>query len=340
MTAAPISAPMKRIRTKYRDFSDIPEIDLDMMPVAVEYRGIRALGILSLFLGVTFGILPLIAVAGALAEKEMTAAAAIGVIALCLAVFTPLIIYGLKQLRLRMTVTLDSAAVFWEDRRLGRMRASSEPIRNFAGVRRYVIEHPTAGRYHVLKLEHPNPAKSVPLSTSRDEKNLAERWSRYCRRLRLPAIENLNSEFRFERSPDDLGLTVADLVRAGKLKLPARTTEPPAGAQREIDGLETIFRCADGTQIRAGADGFELKRKQLLGGTSKFKWADIESVDIHKAMRSRRLALVLTHRLPIPGGLVQGDVPRLRAYFGEGLGEPALIWLQYEILERSARRTA
>jgi hypothetical protein len=73
----------------------------------------------------------------------------------------------------------------------------------------------------VLELAHPVPANTVRLFKARFGGPMADRWAAYCRCFDRPAIENATPTLRITRRLDELDSPLVELVRHGRVTIPA-----------------------------------------------------------------------------------------------------------------------
>jgi hypothetical protein len=107
------------------------------------------------------------------------------------AVGVALALLAVQMMRRRQTVTIARGALVVSERSLLRSRTWREPLSSYRDIRCEVERQPHRyGRraWHVVRLWHPEPGKTVELARARDPAAIEERARECARRLGLPLV--------------------------------------------------------------------------------------------------------------------------------------------------------
>ena len=74
----------------------------------------------------------------------------------------------------------------------------------------------TSFTQHIIDLQHPNEAKTIPLYITKDGENITRKWEELARQMQKPAIFN-TADGIVEISPEDITRTVPELIESGKI---------------------------------------------------------------------------------------------------------------------------
>ncbi|MDO8834174.1 MAG: hypothetical protein Q7V01_01190, partial [Vicinamibacterales bacterium] len=202
---------------KQRGTTVYRELDIDTFPAVIEQRGSKILGTLGVFFGVSFTVLPLVAVGMGIAEEGWSREMILTLVgfALPFGLFSAVLIWGINQFVMRTTTALDGHEVRWEWRTWRGTRARAEPLAAFAGVRSDRRFRSEDGDLWELLLQHPDPAASVLLYSANRPAGLEERWRRYCQVFRQAALESLAPGQTLAIPLEDIGRPLLDVIREG-----------------------------------------------------------------------------------------------------------------------------
>ncbi len=169
------------------------------------------------------------------------------------------LLYGLLQFRFRFEMTITGLEVSVARRSILGRTSWREPLRNYRGVvlRDEEVEQHSGSsktsswkRYHIIELEHSDPARTVPLYVSESGPAPRAEHRAFASRFRLPALE------------EDAGTQ----LEAGG---PMRVTPPgpaPRGVRiREADGV-VCLSLAPGRLWRVVAGLFWMLLPVIIGG--------------------------------------------------------------------------
>jgi hypothetical protein len=210
------------------------EVPIDQLPVTLLNRPSRLFaGLIATFGGSLVTIVLWVGVMIAREEGGVTGGA-VAAWAVSVLLFGPILLVGINLFVRRDLVIIDSSGVRWEERTLFRTTRREADIREYGGILfRSVVQRDDDGDHEVdvLEMAHADPAHSVRLLKASRGKPLAERWRAYCRRLGLPAVQDVTPRLRIARNLDHLETPLMHLVRMGQIALPDITPMPPAGVE-------------------------------------------------------------------------------------------------------------
>lgn len=167
------------------------------------------------------------------------------------AIAVGLLLFGLRLLRWRKTITFDDLFVSVEERGLFSTETWQEPRTAYEGVLSHSRRVRTKNRSYTLymvELAHPDRRRSINLYTSRSERDWRQKWEDYARWLKLPALRQ-GADGLVARDTEDLDKPVAELIREGKLEVDYELLQERAeGLAVDIEG-DTIVVTRTGPEL-------------------------------------------------------------------------------------------
>jgi hypothetical protein len=308
------------------------ELDVDTFPASIELRGSKILGTLGVFFGVSFSVLPLVAVGLGIAEegwsREMIVALAMFVLPFGL--FTAVLVWGINQFMMRTTTSLDGHEVRWVRRTWRGTRERTEPLSAFSGIQSVHRFQSEDGDLWELLLQHPDPSLSVLLYRANRPAGLVERWRRYCQVFRQAALESLAPGHTLALPLEDLGRPLLDVLREGGASVPEPGPVPDGVAvEPAADGVAVHIRGRLAFVVGEAGVRVERGRGQTVGV------GDIAAVTVDQEhMIRRRFALTVRYRRPLSnGGVLNLSLPLVRK-----APLDLLVWVQRFVLRTLAGR--
>lgn len=161
-----------------------------------------------------------------------------------------LVAVGLAWLLFRLDVSITGGTVEVARRGLFGTRRFAEPLAAYRGVRHrhyrtWEPAWPVLLRFirtflmQRLELEHPDPARTVPLMQARSDDMPREDMEAYAKAFGLPAIQDDGGRL-VVRAAEDLDRPLADLARDGKVEGAEGPSRPPPRSLRVRPGDDRI----------------------------------------------------------------------------------------------------
>jgi hypothetical protein len=232
------------------------KLDLRQLPVTYTTKGSMGAGIGLILLGVAcVGMSTWILVE--IFSMGNINVAAINVPLAFASIGTIIFLVGLNEPFRTTTITIDRLRVSYASMSRFRSKQWMEDIDKFEGIFSREEYH-RGGKnrrsytLYIVELFHNDSKKTIRLFQSTSSQNVRAIGEEFCRNLNLPALEK-NGSYIVKRNVEDLGKSVRDLVKDGKLRIdfdPSRP--PPKGLQAEVAG--------DMFQVIVNDDGFTIFR--------------------------------------------------------------------------------
>lgn len=282
---------------KQRGTTVYRELDVDTFPAVIEVRGSKILGTLGVFFGLSFTVLPLVAVGMGIAEEGWSREiiVALAMFVLPFGLFTAVLVWGLNQFMMRTTTSLDGHEVCWQWRTWRGSRERTEPLSAFSGIQSVHRFESEDGDLWELLLQHPDPSLAVLLYRANRPAGLVERWRLYCQVFRQAALESLAPGHTLAIPLEDIGRPLLDVIREGGVSVPDPGPVPDGVvAEPGPDGTAVYFRgrlafVVGDAGVRAGG-----------GRGQTVAVGDIVSVTVEQEhMIRRRFALTVRYRRPL-----------------------------------------
>ena len=322
--------PPPRGTTVYKD------VDVDTFPARLDTRGSKILGGLAVLIGGGFASMPLIAAGKALAtegwSRDMTEAMVW--FALPFALFLWLALWGVNQWLSRLTVLMDRSEVRWVRRSLRGIREEAEPLGAYDGIRRQDRFDSDDGQLWELLLQHPDPAKTVLLYQANRYAGLTGRWRAFCQAFQLRPVDCLAPDEPIVLAVEDLGRSIIDLVRDGRVVVPDPGPVPPpdVGVTSDDRG-EPVVTLRDGSVVRADVDGLRLGSD----GRTVLRAGVIDAITIEPGVRPLpKPVLRVAYRRTFETEGQAPDTMLLSVDVASRVSLPALRWVQRWVLRRLA----
>lgn len=214
------------------------EIDVSTLPTTFQDKRYRGMGVFLMVFALLWGGLPTLFLIRALLLGDFEAAmlfilmfTVIGGILFCV---------GLKFATTRRVIGFSETAIRLDERSVFGAKLWEEPFANFMGVRSRSVYH-SGGKNssgyttYTLELHHTDRKKRLKLYESRSSEGLRTKQQNYCRQLHLPALEGDDEANLTVRQVDELGKSVGELAREGRIKVdfdPSKS--PPVGIHLEV----------------------------------------------------------------------------------------------------------
>jgi hypothetical protein len=315
---------------KHRGTTVYRELDVDTLPALIEQRGSKILGTLGVFFGVSFTVLPLVAVGMGVAEEGWTRELAItlAMFVLPLGLFAAILVWGINQFMMRTTTELDGHEVRWEWRTWRGTRARAEPLEAFAGIQSVHRFQSEDGDLWELLLQHPEPALSILLYRANRPDGLNERWRIYCQVFRQTALESLAPGHTLAVPVEDVGRPLLDVIREGSAVVPEPGPVPDGVVvEPAADGLEVHIRGRLACVVGAAGVRAPSGRGQTVEA------GDIVAVTVDQEHMLRpRFALTVRYQRPLAdGSLMHFSLPLVRK-----APLDLAVWIQRRVLRTLA----
>ena len=215
------------------------EVDVSTLPVVHKDKRSLGTGIFLMVFALLWGGLPTLFLIRTILsgdfEPGMLFVLLFSIIGLALFVF------GLKLVTTRRVIEISEETVHFTQRSLFGTKSWEEPLKNFKGVWSHSVYYSggkNSSGYTAYKLEllHPDRKKRLRLYESRSPEGLRARQQNYCRKLQLPALEGDDEASLTVREVEDLGKSVGELAREGRIEVDFDPTQsPPAGVELAVE---------------------------------------------------------------------------------------------------------
>lgn len=107
----------------------------------------------------------------------------------------------------------------------------------------------TSFTQHIIDLQHPNEAKTIPLYISNEGNGAAKKWEEYARQLQMPAIFN-TADGIIEIPPEDIQKSLPTLIKEGKINIDDRNLYKVPPSFKIVEDADS---CQVDPQIRDSA---------------------------------------------------------------------------------------
>lgn len=131
---------------------------------------------------------------------------------------------GLVKLSKKRLVKIDRTEVSVHEKGLLRDKCWTEPLGAYTGVRWREVKLVRSGNsssrtiyYQIIDLQHPNPAKSIPIFVDRAKGDTRGVWEGYAKLLHLPALDERDGQV-LVRNVEDLDKSIKELAQEGKVE--------------------------------------------------------------------------------------------------------------------------
>jgi len=192
-------------------------------------------------------------------------------------------------------ITIDGNHVVWRETAARKPVDWTEPLENYEGVMgtlgRAQHGRPIIG---TLVLKHEDPKKTIQLwrqslglnldSTEGEERfGVRATWNAYARALNVPLLVK-DGEDLLVRQPEDLGKSLQQLAREGKLETSFNIPAPAFGSITVVDGAagKKIIINRGGMEYHVTVDAENAQSVMMYGGKSYHDWilptAEIEAL--------------------------------------------------------------
>ena len=213
-------------------------VPMEARPVSATVRGNLAIGLIMLLIAVVWTGLNLFIGQQLIAEPMPWPLILITV----LAVGIGLLVYGLKIMLYRRTVTIGHDAVVIDQRTWLKTKRRNVGLDTYPGVLRKKVSYRRNKRSYdafLTLLTHAARDQTVVLAASRDEAEGRAQTEDYARWLDKPALEETADGF-LARDPDDLDKPLAQLVAEGKVVSGYKPGSTPPAQVRVEHGDDRI----------------------------------------------------------------------------------------------------
>lgn len=107
----------------------------------------------------------------------------------------------------------------------------------------------TSFTQHIIDLQHPNEAKTIPLYITKNGEDITRKWEELARQMQKPAIFN-TADGIVEISPEDITRTVPELIESGKISVSDKDLYKVPSTVRIVENADY---CQIDPQIRDSA---------------------------------------------------------------------------------------
>lgn len=107
----------------------------------------------------------------------------------------------------------------------------------------------TSFTQHIIDLQHPNEAKTIPLYITKDGENITRKWQELASQLQMPALFN-TADGVIEIKPEDIQKSLPDLIGEGKIPVTDKDLYKIPKSFRIVENADT---CQIDPQIRDSA---------------------------------------------------------------------------------------
>ncbi len=148
---------------------------------------------------------------------------------------------GLKKITTRRVIEISESTVKYQQRSIFGRKSWEEALSNYKGVWSHSVQYTGSNHsseYTVYKLDllHPNRKRRLALYASRSSDGLRARQQNYCRQLQVPALEGEDEENLTVREVEDIGKSVGELAREGRIDTDFDpSAAPPPGLQFNME---------------------------------------------------------------------------------------------------------
>ncbi len=215
------------------------EVDISALPVKHQDKRSVGVGIFLMVFALLWGGVPTLLLIRTLLsgdfEPGMLFILLFSIIGLALFMF------GLKLVTTRRVIEISEDTVHFTQRSIFGTKSWKELVTNFKGIWSHSVYYSggkNSSGYTAYKLEllHPDRKKRIRLYESRSPEGLRARQQNYCRKLQLPALEGDDEASLTVREVEDLGKSVGELAREGRIEVDFDPTQsPPAGIELAVE---------------------------------------------------------------------------------------------------------
>lgn len=326
----PISPAAKVYKvTLLKDYSDLR---LEQFPVKFKYRDYTIFGILALFFGGSFVLIPIAFLIKTMFSGEPVAPALFLLIISALAL--PLLIKGLKWITRKKEIVIDRNYIAKTDSHLFKKNQWQEPIKSYSGVLfRTDVEltgdgHSDLG--YILELKHNDPAKTLCIYRSLQHATAYANWQYYCQVFGLPPMERVGKGQYILREAKSLTRPLMELVRENPTLFYPTPPHRPVSVLKTVSPHVETIGLPDYTEIEFGEHSFTISQKSIYASKTTFNYSQIQAVliDYSKVYLKWAWAVVIL-----------GPELSNRFVLAHDLPYELLQWLQYYLMEKILRKS-
>lgn len=313
---------------------DEADILLRELPVKFIYKDTRILGILALFFGGSFFLIPL-----AYFFKTVIAGEPVKETLLLLAVavvFLPLFIVGLSLIKRKKEIVISREWVSRTYFTLFKKEEWKEPIETYQGILLRTDVQATGGNgsdlIYALDLLHTNVAKTIRLFKGMEYSTTVSKWKEYCQLFNKSPLERVGKDSIIRREVQDIGKALLDLVKEGKVTIYQEPPVKPGSVQISDSTRGVVIILPNKTEMILGKSAFIIKQDSNWKNETRYEYPAVRSVLIDYSKQSNQWAWAVV--------ILERNSSH-RSVFAHNLDYEVLVWLQYflmtEIINRSGK---
>ncbi len=222
------------------------QINLSKMPATYVEDPYGCNGIFFIFFGLLVGVFPSLDLMNSTYrgkfEPEMLGLLLFTTVSLLI------ILHGIKILTGKKVIKFDKDRVEYSESSVFGKKVWSEKLANYMGVGsriqyRSSSKNRPSYTLYIIEMLHQDKTKNICLYQSQSSALFRKIWEKYCRQLKMTAIEGEGEDAVF-RDVEDLDKSVAELAAEGKVEIKFDpTAQPPSGFKVKVEqkGLKIIL---------------------------------------------------------------------------------------------------